>query len=529
MRTNEVAEEEAPNLSSKIFQESYICRYPIFHRSFLIMHFKKLFLCFALALPLFMQVEAQQVGINILFPDSTAMLHVESTEKGFLAPRMNTNQRDAITNPAHGLIIFNVEDSTVQYWNGVCWLNVYQQNCDDCFFTLTSNKIADTIERTITDSTVFTLTIDQNSGNPQNIAFAVLGQLPAGMTVDVSPNPLFSSGNATVTVKVTPFTPAGTYPVIVQTLCGSQSQNMILSVTLTPCYLLNVNNSQINYSTSVDLYVTHPTAPTSAPVCVVVTVSPGVDVTSINTSTPAFTTGALPPGSVVAIVNNGNILGQGGDGGIATDPNSSLWNGNGKDGGDAVSLTVNTTVQNNFNIYGGGGGGNAMAFAFTFNIGFGIPPLGILIGAGGGGGAGGGQGGNIPNIIGLTFYQPGTDGTGGQFGVPGRGGLLLVPINTQQGPISISINPNAYGGDGGAYGAPGTQGAFQVTISISAVINIPFIGNVTIPIVSNLNIPIPVPIPPAGNGGYAIKRNGFTTNIPDNNYNTSFLKGRVGP
>jgi hypothetical protein len=61
------------------------------------------------------------------------------------------------------------------------------------------------------------------------------------------------------------------------------------------------------------------------------------------------------------------------------------------------------------------------------------------------------------------------------------------------------------------------------------IVNIPFIGNIVIPVVSNLAIPIPFPPPAAGEGGYAIKHNGFQTNIPDNTYNTSFLRGTVGP
>ncbi|GIV33239.1 MAG: hypothetical protein KatS3mg031_0774 [Chitinophagales bacterium] len=473
-------------------------------------------------------VYAQQVGINILYPDSSAILHVESRDKGFLWPRMTTAERNAIPNPAFGLTIFNEEDSTIQYWNGICWLNVYQENCNACYFTVSASSIADTIDRTQTDSVNIQLTINQNAGTPQNIAFAVLGTLPNGMTVNITPNPQFSSGTATVTIKVTPFTPAGTYPVIIQMLCGSYFQNFIFSVTLTPCYQLVVNNSIANYNLAVDLYNTYPGAPTNSPVCVVATVTAGVDVTSVSASLPAFTTGTLPAGSFVAIVNNGNILGKGGDGGIATDP-ANGWTGAGFDGGDAIYLTANTTIQNNFNIYGGGGGGNAMAFGLSYNIPVINITLGILIGAGGGGGAGGSAGGNIPNIVGLTFYFPGTGGTGGQYGVPGKGGLLIVPISTTQGPVSISINPNAFGGDGGAYGFPGTVGAFQVTLSVLLTVNIPFVGPVTIPVVNNLNVPIPVPIPPPGNAGYAVRRNGFTTNIPDNNYNTSFLKGRVGP
>ncbi|MEO0725552.1 MAG: hypothetical protein AAFZ63_13490, partial [Bacteroidota bacterium] len=42
-----------------------------------------------------------QVAINTdgASPDSSAMLDVSSTEKGFLAPRMSTSQRETISNP----------------------------------------------------------------------------------------------------------------------------------------------------------------------------------------------------------------------------------------------------------------------------------------------------------------------------------------------------------------------------------------------------------------------------------------------
>jgi hypothetical protein len=468
----------------------------------------------------------QNVGINILTPDSTAILHLESTRMGFLPPRMTTIQRDSILTPATGLVIFNTVDSTMQYFNGVCWLNVYQQHCNDCYFSMTSSSIADTIDRVVSDSITFTLTINQNTGNPQNIAFATIGNLPQGMVVNINPNPQFSSGTVTITIKVTPYIPSGTYPVIIQALCSGQIQNFVYSLYLTPCYQLTVNNNINNYNLSTDLYATYPNIPPNTPVCVVATVNSGIDVTSVSNNLPAFTTGNIPAGSNVAIVNNGNILGRGGDGGIAYDPGQG-WTGAGYDGGTAVNVTVRTLVQNNFNIYGGGGGGNAMAFSFTFSPGFGVT-FGFMIGAGGGGGAGWGLGGNIPVIIGLTFYAPGQDATTGQFAVPGRGGILNVPISFTQGPLTVDIVPYVRGGDGGGYGYPGTQGTFAVALNAYITITIPFIGPVTIPVIQNLNIPIPVPSPAAGLGGYAIKRNGNQINIQDNFYNTSFLKGRVG-
>ena len=47
-----------------------------------------------------------QVGIGIINPESSAMLDVTSTSKGFLPPRMTYAQRATITSPAIGLIIF---------------------------------------------------------------------------------------------------------------------------------------------------------------------------------------------------------------------------------------------------------------------------------------------------------------------------------------------------------------------------------------------------------------------------------------
>lgn len=47
------------------------------------------------------------VGINNTSPDASAVLDVASTTQGFLPPRMTTAQRDAISSPAAGLIIYN--------------------------------------------------------------------------------------------------------------------------------------------------------------------------------------------------------------------------------------------------------------------------------------------------------------------------------------------------------------------------------------------------------------------------------------
>ncbi len=48
-----------------------------------------------------------QTVIGAPAPDPSAMLDVQSTSKGFLPPRMTTAERNAIENPATGLLVFN--------------------------------------------------------------------------------------------------------------------------------------------------------------------------------------------------------------------------------------------------------------------------------------------------------------------------------------------------------------------------------------------------------------------------------------
>ena len=59
-----------------------------------------------------------QVGIGTITPDSSSVLDLFSTDKGFLLPRLTTSQRDAINNPANGLMIYNNTSYEVQINNG---------------------------------------------------------------------------------------------------------------------------------------------------------------------------------------------------------------------------------------------------------------------------------------------------------------------------------------------------------------------------------------------------------------------------
>ncbi|HHG84292.1 MAG TPA: hypothetical protein ENJ82_06040 [Bacteroidetes bacterium] len=69
---------------------------------------------------------SQGVAINLSnsLPGNSALLDVSADDKGILIPRMNTSQRDNISNPANGLIVYNTDDDCINYftttWKNIC-------------------------------------------------------------------------------------------------------------------------------------------------------------------------------------------------------------------------------------------------------------------------------------------------------------------------------------------------------------------------------------------------------------------------
>lgn len=66
-----------------------------------------------------------QVGIGIVTPNGSSILDIQSNDKGVLQPRLTTVERDAISTPANGLIVYNTTTATFNYYNAgwKCFLN----------------------------------------------------------------------------------------------------------------------------------------------------------------------------------------------------------------------------------------------------------------------------------------------------------------------------------------------------------------------------------------------------------------------
>ena len=62
------------------------------------------------------------VGIGTVSPNASAALEVNSTTKGFLLPTMTQTQRNAISIPATGLLIYQSDNTPgFYYYNGSAW------------------------------------------------------------------------------------------------------------------------------------------------------------------------------------------------------------------------------------------------------------------------------------------------------------------------------------------------------------------------------------------------------------------------
>jgi N-acetylneuraminic acid mutarotase len=68
---------------------------------------------------------AQNVGIGTSTPNPSARLDVSDNQRGILIPRLTTAERNAISNPARSLLIYNTDCDEYQYYiDGIGWVSI---------------------------------------------------------------------------------------------------------------------------------------------------------------------------------------------------------------------------------------------------------------------------------------------------------------------------------------------------------------------------------------------------------------------
>jgi len=136
------------------------------------------------------KVNSQSLSINTdgSSANASAMLDVKSTIKGLLIPRMSRTERNAISSPATGLIIFqNAPDSMgFYYYNGTAWTWILANSNADSLAWRTRGNTG------TTDANNFIVTVD-------NVPFNIrVNNQKAGRIDHISWNSFYGyqSGNA---------------------------------------------------------------------------------------------------------------------------------------------------------------------------------------------------------------------------------------------------------------------------------------------------------------------------------------------
>ena len=188
-----------------------------------------------------------------------------------------------------------------------------------------------------------------------------------------------------------------------------------------------------------------------------ITIASGVYVYASSNTTIGLTVGGAASNDVVRIINQGFIVGRGGNGANVGPGMGYSAGAPGSGGGQALKLNSPGITIDNTNpaayIAGGGGGGGSGKYTVNFGQ---NPGIGTQNGGGGGGGAGGGAGGAGGSM--RVSPQPGTPvaadpqgGAGGGLGQTGANGQRSYSSST--GPSSMT--PDAGAGGGGAGGGAG--------------------------------------------------------------------------
>lgn len=175
----------------------------------------------------------------------------------------------------------------------------------------------------------------------------------------------------------------------------------------------------------------------------VLTINSGVFVSSASTGSYALTVDtSWAAGDTVTIVNNGTIIGRGGNGGNA---NGFGPAGAGSSGGPALLVQRTLTLNNLNRIAGGGGGGGGGGLG---GIPVGKSGTQQTAGGGGGGGIGVSSGGS-----GAGSIYPGSSSPGGSGTLTAAGG--------GGGSQGGNAGPGGPGGSFGTNGSSGTPGNFS--------------------------------------------------------------------
>jgi hypothetical protein len=180
-------------------------------------------------------VQAQTV-IGGSTPDNTAVLDVQSSNKGVLLPRLTNAQRDAIVSPANGLTIYNVSTKCINFYTGTAWFEVCGETTAAELNTIDGTSAVRTgalLVGTSASGVSFEVAYTGGNGKPypaQEIASTGVTGLTANLSAGI-----LSDGSGTLTFTITGTPSAGGTASFVINI-GGQTTTVTFTVTSPPMF-----------------------------------------------------------------------------------------------------------------------------------------------------------------------------------------------------------------------------------------------------------------------------------------------------
>jgi hypothetical protein len=173
---------------------------------------------------------SQNVGIGTNVPHGSAALEIQDTSRGILIPRMTMVQRNAIQNPAEGLMVYQTDSTKgFWYWDGLEWRN---------FSTINTNSSTNSVS-----SKYFFKLNGWSSGNCNQCYVSSI----VYWDFNNYSNPFSSDSNVTFnnTSGEITFMQDGIYQIKIDAIVGGQTYGAYLSYFSNITNTWHINNNSI--------------------------------------------------------------------------------------------------------------------------------------------------------------------------------------------------------------------------------------------------------------------------------------------
>jgi hypothetical protein len=187
-----------------------------------------------------------QVGIGTKTPNPSSILDLTSTNKGLLLPRLTVQQRDSITNPTPGLMIFNLSSNCVNFYITGGWYNPCQFGFDITPPIVTSiAPTSDTVGQQIAIKGSYFTPGTYVSIGGQGAGYTVINPdsivaiIPVGVSFGTNQVSVGDSGgvaNSNITIV-----PVGPAPTIISISPSIVSVGQTVTITITGTNLANAS------------------------------------------------------------------------------------------------------------------------------------------------------------------------------------------------------------------------------------------------------------------------------------------------